>query len=127
MRQSLIMRNRFHGFFVLKYLDDLETDRESKALLTGETYEPLLDEESRWKSWTYPKDEKGDLLKTATVGDDLIAFVSGDLFPYLAGFKGYAEKGTNPLNDDDLKKFVEFQASFKESERSWFLDLKDIE
>ena len=34
---------------------------------------------------------------------------------------------TNPLNDDDLKEFVEFQASFKESERSWFLDLAEVD
>ena len=34
---------------------------------------------------------------------------------------------TNPLNDDDLKEFVEFQASFKQSERSWFLDLDKVD
>ncbi|MGB2924034.1 MAG: type I restriction-modification system subunit M N-terminal domain-containing protein [Limnothrix sp.] len=47
----------------LKYLDDLEGDRQSKASLTGEEYEPLLDEIFRWKSWAYPKDEKGELIK----------------------------------------------------------------
>lgn len=62
--------------------------------MTGDKYEPLLDEAYRWKSWAYPKDEKGELIKTAPVGDDLIAFVSGELFPYLQSFKGYAEKGT---------------------------------
>ncbi|BAW98039.1 type I N6 DNA Methyltransferase (plasmid) [[Synechococcus] sp. NIES-970] len=78
----------------LKYLDDLETDRESKALLTGETYEPLLDEPYRWKSWAYPKDEKGELLKTAPVGQDLIEFVDKELFPYFRAFKDYVEPGT---------------------------------
>ncbi|ANV92037.1 class I SAM-dependent DNA methyltransferase [Picosynechococcus sp. PCC 8807] len=78
----------------LKYLDDLEGDRQSKALLTGEKYEPLLDEPYRWKSWAYPRDEKGELIKTAAVGDDLIAFVNGELFPYFRGFKDYAEPGT---------------------------------
>ncbi|MGB2924035.1 MAG: N-6 DNA methylase [Limnothrix sp.] len=34
---------------------------------------------------------------------------------------------TNPLNDDDLKEFVEFQSTFKESEKSWCLDLKDVD
>jgi type I restriction enzyme M protein len=34
---------------------------------------------------------------------------------------------TNPLNDDDLMEFVEFQAEFRESERSWFLALKDVD
>ena len=39
----------------LKYLDDLEVERESKARLTGDIYEPLLDEPYRWKTWAYPK------------------------------------------------------------------------
>ncbi len=34
---------------------------------------------------------------------------------------------TNPLNDDDLKEFVELQATFAETEKSWFLDLADID
>jgi type I restriction enzyme M protein len=27
---------------------------------------------------------------------------------------------TNPLNDDDLKEFVDLQATFAETEKSWF-------
>ncbi|WP_320169828.1 N-6 DNA methylase [Maridesulfovibrio sp.] len=34
---------------------------------------------------------------------------------------------TNPLNDDDLKEFVEFQKSGKESEKSWTVDIKDVD
>jgi type I restriction enzyme M protein len=34
---------------------------------------------------------------------------------------------TNPLNDDDLGEFVEFQQIFKVSERSWLVDVKDID
>lgn len=34
---------------------------------------------------------------------------------------------TNPLNDDDLKEFVELQATFAETEKSWFLDLEDLD
>jgi type I restriction enzyme M protein len=34
---------------------------------------------------------------------------------------------TNPLNDDDLKKFVELQVSFGNSEKSWSLDVTDID
>ena len=78
----------------LKYLDDLEIERENTALLTGETYEPLLDKPYRWSSWAYPKDDSGELIKSAPVGDDLIEFVSGQLFPYLKDFKGHAEKNT---------------------------------
>jgi type I restriction enzyme M protein len=34
---------------------------------------------------------------------------------------------TNALNDDDLKEFIEFQSTFKLSERSWFLDLEEVD
>ena len=34
---------------------------------------------------------------------------------------------TNPLNDDDLKEFVDLQASFAESEKSWSMDVADID
>ena len=34
---------------------------------------------------------------------------------------------TNPLNDDDLKEFVELQASFADSDKSWTVDVGDID
>ena len=34
---------------------------------------------------------------------------------------------TNSLNDDDLKEFVELQASFAESDKSWSVDVADID
>jgi type I restriction enzyme M protein len=34
---------------------------------------------------------------------------------------------TTALNDDDLKEFVELQASFADSEKSWTLDVADID
>jgi len=34
---------------------------------------------------------------------------------------------TNPLNDDDLKEFVELQAKFADSDKSWIVDAKDID
>ena len=34
---------------------------------------------------------------------------------------------TNPLNDDDLKEFVELQKTFADSDQSWTVDAKDIE
>lgn len=34
---------------------------------------------------------------------------------------------TNALNDEDLKEFVELQASFKNSEKSWSVDVADID
>ena len=34
---------------------------------------------------------------------------------------------TNSLNDDDLQEFVELQATFAESEKSWLVDVADID
>lgn len=34
---------------------------------------------------------------------------------------------TNPLNDDDLKEFVELQASFADSDQSWTVDIEDVD
>ncbi|MBL4748447.1 MAG: N-6 DNA methylase [Magnetovibrio sp.] len=34
---------------------------------------------------------------------------------------------TNPLNDNDLKEFVELQASFAESDKSWSVNVGDID
>jgi type I restriction enzyme M protein len=34
---------------------------------------------------------------------------------------------TNPLNDDDLKEFVDLQASFSDSEQSWTVDVNEID
>ncbi len=34
---------------------------------------------------------------------------------------------TNPLNDNDLKEFLELQKDFKETENSWFVNVNDID
>jgi len=34
---------------------------------------------------------------------------------------------TNPLNDDDLKEFVKLQKKFADSDKSWTVDVKDID
>jgi type I restriction enzyme M protein len=34
---------------------------------------------------------------------------------------------TNALNDDDLKEFVAFQASFADTEKSWSVDMKGVD
>ena len=75
----------------LKYLDDLEADRQDDAELRGEDYTPILAPEYRWQKWAAPKvDGKLDHISALT-GDDLITFVNGDLFPYLKTFKNTAE------------------------------------
>lgn len=72
----------------LKYLDGLEQDKASEAMLEGKSYSYILDVTYRWENWAAPKDATGvlDHNKTLT-GDDLIDFVDRKLFPYLHGFK----------------------------------------
>jgi type I restriction enzyme M protein len=72
----------------LKWLDDFEKDKETKAKLDNQKYKPILKKEYRWSSWAVVLDEKGkvDFNKTLT-GSDLIKFVNIELFPYLSSFK----------------------------------------
>ena len=78
----------------LKYLDDLEVEREIKAKLSGKPYKSLFENEYQWRHWAVPKGANGkiDFDKTKT-GDDLTQFVNSTLFPYLAGFK---QSATSP-------------------------------
>lgn len=75
----------------LRYLDELENEKADIAVLKDEEYTYILDEEFRWNSWAMPKvDGKIDHHK-ARNGIDLVQFVDGKLFPYLAKFKQTAE------------------------------------
>ena len=72
----------------LKYLDDFESDKETAALLNGESYSRIIDSEFRWNQWAAPKKSDGALdYNTALTGDDLRDFVNHKLFPHLASFK----------------------------------------
>ncbi len=76
----------------LKYLDDLEQERAMAAELVGKPYQFLIDEPHRWSSWAAPKTADGSFdHDIALVGDDLIEFVDGSLFPFLKGFKERAD------------------------------------
>lgn len=76
----------------LRYLDELEQDKADEAELKGEEYQFILDEEYRWPNWAMPKGEDGKLdHHVAMTGPDLVAFVDGKLFPYLAAFKQKAD------------------------------------
>ncbi len=71
----------------LKYLDELEQDKENEALLESKPYTPILPPRYRWSSWAAPKDAAGKIdHNQAMTGDDLIEFVDNDLFAYLEGF-----------------------------------------
>lgn len=76
----------------LRYLDELEQDKADEAELRGEKYSFILDEEYRWPNWAMPKGEDGKLdHHIALTGPDVVTFVDGKLFPYLAGFKQKAD------------------------------------
>ncbi len=75
----------------LKYLDDLEKDKETAALLSGKSYEKIIEPKFQWTTWAAPKLENGKIDHNAKTGDDLVDFVNGELFPYLKKFKADAE------------------------------------
>jgi len=78
----------------LKYLDDLEKEREKAAVLSGKKYEYIVDKDFRWEKWAAPKTKDGKLdHNKAQTGDDLVEFVNNELFPYLKKFK---TKATGP-------------------------------
>lgn len=72
----------------LKYLDDLEMEREQRAKLAGEKYRYILSPNFRWSAWACPKTVDGKLNHhKAMDGDDLKEFVNTELFPYLKKFR----------------------------------------
>ncbi|KAA3613982.1 MAG: SAM-dependent DNA methyltransferase [Calditrichaeota bacterium] len=76
----------------LKYLDDLEKDRQTAAELSGKTYTPIIDEPFKWDVWAAPKNTDGKLdHHKALDGDDLRDFVDLKLFPYMKKFKPQTE------------------------------------
>src|SRR3546814_18833738 len=75
----------------LKYLHDLETERRDRAELNGEAYTPIIDGEFRWDRWAAPKKDGAFDHNAARIGDDLIAFIDGELFPYLGAFRQSAD------------------------------------
>ena len=75
----------------LKYLDDLEKDKETAALLSGKTYDKIIEPQFQWTTWAAPKIDSGKIDHNAMTGDDLVDFVNGELFPYLKKFKTDAD------------------------------------
>ena len=76
----------------LKWLDDYEKDKGTKAKLDNKKFKPVLDKEFQWSSWAVvkKKDGKVDFNKILT-GPDLKKFVDNKLFPYLSNFRNKAE------------------------------------
>jgi type I restriction enzyme M protein len=76
----------------LKWLDDYEKDKKTKAKLENKKFKPILDKEFQWSSWAIVKTKEGkvDFNKILT-GPDLKKFVDDKLFPYLSSFRNKAE------------------------------------
>jgi type I restriction enzyme M protein len=76
----------------LKYLDDLEKDKNTEAELAGKKYQFIIDPKYRWEGWAAPRTIAGKLdHNKALSGDDLKDFVDHKLFPYLKKFKAEAD------------------------------------
>jgi type I restriction enzyme M protein len=72
----------------LKYLEDFEKEKGSKAKLTGKSFSPIIAKDFVWSVWAAPKNKDGQIDYNKTkIGDDLIEFVEEKLFPYLKKFK----------------------------------------
>ena len=97
----------------LKYLDDLEHERALKGELQGKWYEFIIDKKHRWSSWAAPRKADGSFdHDKALIGDDLIEFVNGDLFPHLHGFKRRAE-GPDTIEYKIGEIFGEIKSKFR--------------
>ncbi len=77
----------------LKYLNDLEVERQDTAELENRDYRPILNDRYRWDAWAAPKTDGKLNHNAAMTGEDLIDFVNRDLFPYLKRFR---ETATSP-------------------------------
>ncbi len=66
----------------LKCLEEFENQRRAEAQYEGKTYAPILAQKYQWSTWTDP-DPANKL-----TGQDLLAFLNDDLFPYLRNLQG---------------------------------------
>ena len=81
----------------LKYLDDLESEREDEAELEGKQYKRIITGFNRWSQWAAPKTSDGKIdVINAMTGNDLVEFVDNKLFPFLKSLKATAAS-TNSL------------------------------
>src|SRR5262245_57638274 len=71
----------FSWLLFLKVFETVEAEQALLAEIDGRTYTPVIDKEHTWSTWT----------RSGLTGDDLIKFVTQDLFPYLRGLGGTRE------------------------------------
>jgi len=79
----------------LKYLDDLETEREMNAVMVGKEYKRIIKGNLQWTKWAAPKKADGtpDHINCMT-GPDLQEFVDTKLFPELRKFQTTASSAS---------------------------------
>lgn len=79
-----------------KYVDDLEADLETQAVLDGKYYTRIIPEPLQWHKWAAPYDAEGHLdIVHAMTGEVLVNFVNNTLFPELRRFKETAAATTS--------------------------------
>jgi type I restriction enzyme M protein len=96
----------------LKYLHDLETERQDRADLDGEDYAPIIDGKFRWDRWAAPKVDGAFDHNAALIGEDLKAFVDNELFPYLKNFRDTAP-GPRTIEYKIGEIFTELRSKFR--------------
>ncbi|WP_308253624.1 hypothetical protein [Geminocystis sp. GBBB08] len=119
---------------------DLSIKLDRIAEFEGEEYNFIIDREYRWSSWAVPRNEKGeyDKDKAKTRVKTVVLFfekkplqlfgetATKKIWYYQLSPKSNLGK-TNPLNDEDLREFVEYQSSLKEGDRSWLINIEEVE
>ena len=76
----------------LKYLDDLEKNKQTESKLDNKVYKNIIDSKYRWEVWAVPKTKDGKIdHNKALSGEDLKDFVDHELFPYLKSFKSVTQ------------------------------------
>ena len=71
----------------LRYLDNLEKEKEEQFLLQGKHYSPIIKDQFQWRNWAVPRNEVGEIDHNSCItGEDLTAFINDELFPYLSSF-----------------------------------------
>jgi type I restriction enzyme M protein len=68
----------FSWLLFLRVFEELEDEREEEALVDGTSYQRVIEQKYSWSSWT----------QAGRTGDELIAFIHDDLFPYLQSLGG---------------------------------------
>ena len=88
----------------LKFLDDLEANREIEAQLSGEKYTPLISSPHRWRDWA---------VNAILTGDELLEFINSDEIdnPFanskseIPGLFSYLRNLSSSTEDDTRKEY----------------------